>query len=131
MKKHIEKDAPQGELVLRTLAMPADTNANGDIFGGWLVSQMDLGGAILGYQISNARLATVAINDLVFIEPVNIGDIVSCYANLISIGNTSITIQVEAWTARRDLTKIRQVTEGTFVYVALDENRKPQRISPH
>ena len=89
-----------GEVTIQTLAMPADTNANGDIFGGWLVSQMDLAAGILAKKLSKGRAATVAIHSMSFLKPVHIGDLVSCHVELITLGKTSMTIAVEAWTER-------------------------------
>jgi acyl-CoA thioesterase YciA len=124
-----EKIAPSGELVICTLAMPKDTNANGDIFGGWLVSQMDLGGAILAARISRARVVTVAINQLVFHKAVKIGDTVCCYAKLIKVGNTSMSIHLESWTIPFGEIERQKVTDGLFIYVAVDENRKPTSVT--
>ncbi|MDF3007099.1 MAG: thioesterase superfamily protein [Enterobacter kobei] len=90
-------EAPQGELVLRTLAMPADTNANGDIFGGWLMSQMDMGGAIMAKEIAHGRVVTVRVDGMTFLRPVAVGDVVCCYARCVKRGNTSVTINVEVW----------------------------------
>ncbi len=97
---------PHGELVIRTIAMPADANANGDIFGGWLLSQMDLGGAIYARNLARSRVTTVAIDAMTFITPVYVGDIVSCHATLLKVGRTSMRIAVEAWAQR---------TKGVFV----------------
>jgi len=88
---------PNGEMVLRTLAMPADTNANGDIFGGWLMSQMDMGGAIQAKEIAKGRVVTVRVDGMTFLKPVAVGDVVCCYARCIRTGNSSITINVEVW----------------------------------
>lgn len=120
--------APTGEVVIRTIAMPADANANGDIFGGWLMSQMDLGGAILARGTAHGRVTTVAIDGMVFLRPVNIGDIVTCYAQLLGIGRTSMKIRVEAWVQRFADAAHLHVTEGTFTYVAIDERGKPQPV---
>ncbi len=90
-------DAPQGELVLRTLAMPADTNANGDIFGGWLMSQMDMGGAILAKEIAHGRVVTVRVDGMTFLRPVAVGDVVCCYARCVKRGTTSVSINIEVW----------------------------------
>ena len=111
---------------LRTIAMPAHANANGDIFGGWLLSQMDLAGAVLATQKSHSRIATIAIDAMTFKAPVHVGDEVSCYCKVDRIGNTSITIHVESW-ARSRLGELdaHLVTEGKFTYVAIDEDRKP------
>jgi acyl-CoA thioesterase YciA len=123
--KHL---SPKGELVIRTIAMPKDTNANGDIFGGWLVSQMDLGGAILARQICQGRVATVAIDKMSFIRPVNVGDIVCCYAELIKVGRTSMQILVEVWSYPQDILVRQKVTEGIFTFVAIDEQGKPRPV---
>ncbi|WP_347252181.1 acyl-CoA thioesterase [Legionella sp.] len=117
---------PRGEVTIQTLAMPADTNANGDIFGGWLVSQMDLAAGVLAKRISRGRAATVAIHSMSFLRPVHVGDVVSCYVELIKYGKTSMTIAVEVWTTRSDSGENYQVTEGTFVFVAIDEKGKPR-----
>ena len=119
---------PQGELTIQTLAMPMDTNANGDIFGGWIVSQMDLAVGILSKKISKGRIVTVAINSMVFMKPVHVGDVVSCYAKLIKVGNTSLTVNVEVWTMPTDQHEQYQVTEGIFVSVAIDEHGQPRQV---
>jgi len=116
---------PHGELVIRTIAMPADTNANGDIFGGWLLSQMDLGGAIYARNLSRSRVTTVAIDAMTFITPVYVGDIVSCHATPGKVGRTSMRIAVEAWAQRTKGGELVRVTEGTFTYVAIDDHGKP------
>lgn len=121
-------DKPLGELTIQTIAMPKDTNANGDIFGGWLLSQMDLAAGILAKKVSNGRVATVAINSMSFIKPVQVGDIVSCHANLEKTGTTSMTINVEVWINRLENNRY-QVTSGTFVLVAIDKNGKPRAVS--
>ncbi|HQY06818.1 MAG TPA: acyl-CoA thioesterase [Lacunisphaera sp.] len=115
---------PHGELVIRTIAMPADTNANGDIFGGWLLSQMDLGGAIYARNLARSRVTTVAIDAMTFITPVYVGDIVSCHATLIKVGRTSLRIAVEAWAQRTKGGELVRVTEGVFTYVAIDDAGK-------
>jgi acyl-CoA thioesterase YciA len=123
-----EPSAPHGELVIRTIAMPADTNANGDIFGGWLMSQMDLGAAIVAKNISRSRVTTVAVDGMVFHNPVYVGDIVNCHAQLQKVGRTSMRIGIEAWVQRgRDGTLLR-VTEGVFTYVAIDEKGRPHPV---
>jgi len=113
---------------LRTIAMPADTNANGDIFGGWLLSQMDLAGSVIAHQKACTRVATIAIDGMSFKQPVSVGDEVSCYARVDKVGRTSITIHVESWARPRLGQTARKVTEGKFTYVAIDENRKPVPI---
>lgn len=116
---------PVGELVIRTIAMPADTNAYGDIFGGWLMAQMDLGGAILARQIAASRVTTVAVEAMSFHAPVHVGDIVACYAQLLRIGRTSMRIDVQVWVQRAEETRLHRVTEGVFTYVALDAAGRP------
>lgn len=113
---------------LRTIAMPADTNANGDIFGGWLLSQMDLAGSLLAIQKAGTKVATVGIESMSFKKPVNVGDEVSCYCKIDRIGNTSITIHVETWARPRLASEAKKVTEGKFTYVAIDENKKPVAV---
>lgn len=120
--------APTGDVVIRTIAMPADANFNGDIFGGWLVSQMDLGGSIIARGTARCRVATAAVDGMSFLHPVNVGDVVTCYAKLLGIGRTSMKIAVEAWVQRYlDSASIR-VTEGMFTYVALNDRGKPQPV---
>jgi acyl-CoA thioesterase YciA len=126
-------NVPQGELVLRTLAMPADTNANDDIFGGWLMSQMDLGGAILAQEIAGGRVVTVHVNSINFLRPVSVGDVVCCYARCVKQGRTSISINTEVWIKEVDSASVSQrykVTEALFVYVAIDANGKPRPVKP-
>jgi acyl-CoA thioesterase YciA len=111
---------------LRTIAMPADANANGDIFGGWLLSQMDLAGSVVATLTARSRIATVGIEAMSFKAPVHVGDEVSCYAKIERIGNTSVTVAVETWArSRLGENDARKVTEGKFTYVAIDEDRKP------
>ncbi|BCA96994.1 acyl-CoA thioesterase [Legionella antarctica] len=120
---------PKGELTIQTLAMPLSTNANGDIFGGWIVSQMDLAAGVLAKRLSQGRVATVAINSMTFLKPVHVGDVISCHVELIKQGNTSLTIGVEVWALPTTQAERYQVTEGVFVFVAIDENRKPRQVS--
>jgi acyl-CoA thioesterase YciA len=119
---------PTGEVVMRTIAMPADANANGDIFGGWLMAQMDLGAAILARGTAHSRVTTVAVDGMSFIRPVNVGDVVTCYAKLLAIGRTSMKVHIEAWVQRYADTAQLRVTEGTFTYVAIDAEGKPQPV---
>lgn len=121
---------PEGELSIRTMAMPADTNGNGDIFGGWLLSQMDLAGSIYAYKITKSRNVTVAIEAMTFRKPVYVGDVVSVYATTVRIGRTSITIHVAAWVQRRNESAAILVTDGNYTYVAIDDQGHPQTISP-
>ncbi|MGI9279151.1 MAG: acyl-CoA thioester hydrolase YciA [Endozoicomonas sp.] len=120
---------PRGELVLRTLAMPADTNPNGDIFGGWLLSQMDIAGGIAAKQRSHSRISTVAIESMSFHHPVNVGDVVCCYAEIMHVGTTSMRIKLEVWITIMPFNQQRiKVTEGIFTYVAIDEQGRPQPV---
>lgn len=121
--------SPKGELTIQTLAMPANTNPNGDIFGGWIVSQMDLAAGVLAKKIAQGRVATVSIHSMNFLKPVHVGDVVSCYVTLIKMGNTSMTFNVEVWALPAEQQTRFHVTEGIFVFVALDENRKPRQVS--
>lgn len=118
-------DQPQGELVIQTIAMPRDTNRDGDIFGGWLASQMDLGSAILAGRIANSRVVTVAIEAMSFLNPVRVGDTVACYAWLEKIGRTSMRIRVDVWVTRYRTGERVKVTNGVFTYVALGPDGKP------
>jgi acyl-CoA thioesterase YciA len=119
---------PQTHPVIRTIAMPADTNPEGDIFGGWLMAQMDLAGATLAFDLSKGRCATVAVSEITFLNPVSVGDEVSIFAETLAVGRTSIRVAVEAWRRRRDSSEATQVTKGVFVYVAIDANRKPRPV---
>ncbi len=121
---------PDSTPMIRTVAMPANSNANGDIFGGWLMSQMDLGGSNLASRIAQGRIATVAVDGMSFIRPVKIGDEVSVYATLVSIGHTSIKINVEAWRRRPDFTPERRVTKAVFTFVAINADGKPRPVKP-
>lgn len=121
-------EKPTGELVTQCIAMPSDTNVNGDIFGGWLLSQMDLGGSVLAHSYSHGRLTTVAVDGMVFIKPVNVGDLVSCYAKIHRRGNTSVTISIDAWVRRRADESSHRVTKGLFTYVSIDKKGKPTPI---
>lgn len=119
---------PTGDLMLRTLAMPADTNPSGDIFGGWLLSQMDVGGSLLAAEYSRGRVATVAVESMKFHLPVYVGDVLCCYASMNRVGRTSMTVDVQAWVLRAgDQQRERLlVTEGLFTYVALDTEGRPR-----
>jgi acyl-CoA thioesterase YciA len=121
---------PRGELTVRTIAMPADTNANGDIFGGWVLSQMDQAGGIAGVERARGRVVTVALDAMTFIRPVRVGDVLCVYTQVESVGRTSMKIHVEAW-ARRFTTHDRQkVTDATFTFVAIDDAGRPRPIPP-
>ena len=120
------KEEPKGELTIQVLAMPKDTNPGGDIFGGWLVSQMDIAGGIFAQKIAKGRIVTVAINTMTFKLPVFNGDILSCYVDLKKQGRTSLTVHIEAWVNRRyEMEKQIQVTEGDFTYVKVGDDRNP------
>lgn len=118
------------EPLIRAIAMPADANPSGDIFGGWLMSQMDLAAANAAIRRSRGRCVTVAVDGMVFHEPVFVGDEVSLYANLLRVGRTSMTIRIEAWRRHLVTESQRKVTEATFTFVAIDENRKPRLVPP-
>lgn len=119
---------PKGELAIQTLAMPAHTNPGGDIFGGWLVSQMDLAAGIMAKRVTKGRAVTIAIHTMTFLKPVKVGHLVSCYVHLVKIGRTSVTFAVEAWIEDLESAKKHKVTEGTFVFVAIDEQGKSREI---
>ena len=123
--KMADPDQPQGELVIQTIAMPKDTNRDGDIFGGWLAAQMDLGSAILAGKIAKTRVVTVAIEGMSFLHPVRVGDTVACYARVEKIGRTSMKICVDVWVTRYRTGERVKVTNGVFTYVALGPDGKP------
>jgi acyl-CoA thioesterase YciA len=120
--------APRGELSLRTLAMPADTNQNGDIFGGWLLGQMDIAGGIFVGKSFRLRSVTVAIEAMTFRKPVYVGDVVSVYTDTVRVGRTSVAVRVEAWVTRSNESQMILVTDGTFTYVAIDEHGRPTPV---
>ena len=120
---------PRGELTIQTLAMPLNTNANGDIFGGWIVSQMDLAAGVLAKRIAQGRVATIAIHSMTFLKPVQVGDLVSCHVELVKQGNSSMTIAVEVWALPARHNDRYPVTEGIFVFVAIDEQGKPRQVT--
>ncbi len=117
------------EPAIRVLAMPKDANPTGDIFGGWIMSHVDTAGAVTAIKRSGGRVATVAVNNFEFKKPVSVGDLISCYAEIVKVGRTSLTIKVTAYAERGSKGKcVIKVTEATIVYVALDENRKPRPV---
>ena len=122
--------APTGQPVGRVIAMPADTNPEGDIFGGWLLAHMDLAGATPAFELAQGRCVTIALDGMVFHRPVSVGDEVSIYARVLATGRTSIRVHVEAWKrARNDAhAQGERVTEGVFTYVAIDSDRKPRPL---
>lgn len=124
------EEQPTGDLTVRTIAMPADTNANGDIFGGWVLSQMDQAGGIAGVERAQGRVVTVAVEAMTFIRPVRVGDVLCVYTRVDKVGRTSMKIHLEAW-ARRFRTQLREkVTEATFTFVAIDDEGRPRLIPP-
>lgn len=128
------KSQPQGDLILRTLAMPADTNPAGDIFGGWIMSQMDIAGGIIAKEVSRGRIVTIAADGMKFIEPVSVGDTVCVYGDVTHIGNTSITIDLEVWVTKSyasspEQSARKKVTEAVFTYVAVDKNGKKRQVN--
>ncbi len=117
-------------ILTKTVAMPADTNTNGDIFGGWLLSQMDVAGGILARKLAKGRVATVAIEGMTFLLPVKVGDTVSCYGKVDKIGKTSISILLRVTTESWKNSNLKEVTNGKFIYVAIDSEGKPREL-PH
>ncbi len=129
MKKLDEANPePIGDLQLRVLAQPADANPNGDISGGWLVTQMDSAASIVANRLSKGRTATMAIGDMNFVRPIKVGSVVCCYTNTVNIGRSSIRILVEVWSRMPEDELRHKVTEAEFVYVAIDENRRIRTI---
>jgi acyl-CoA thioesterase YciA len=118
----------RGELLLRTLAMPADTNPSGDIFGGWLLSQMDIAAGIIAGQRAQGRVATIAIEAMKFIRPVRVGDVLCVYGKVVREGRSSMSIELEAWALRGRLGDREKVTEGMFTFVAIDEDGKSRQL---
>ena len=117
------------QLVLRVMPMPADANGNGDIFGGWIMAQVDLAGAVLPARIAKGRIATVAVNQFIFKQPVSVGDLLSFYAKVERIGNTSITVHVEVYAERNPANlQVVKVTEANLTYVAIDMQGQPRKI---
>ncbi|QRG08050.1 acyl-CoA thioesterase [Xanthobacter dioxanivorans] len=125
-----ESNMPDGIPVIRTIAMPADTNPNGDIFGGWLMSQMDLAAGNVAARRSRGRAATVAVEAMSFLSPVAVGDEVSLFGKVVKLGRTSMRIEVEAWRRARASEETTKVTEAVFTFVAIDEDGRPRPIPP-
>lgn len=119
---------PRGKLAIRTLAMPADTNPSGEVFGGWVVSQMDLAGLSIAREYTEQKVVTIGIQSMKFIAPVRVGDFVCCYTELRKIGNTSLTINIETWAIGPGDSHQHKVTEGIFTYVSVDASGKSQPI---
>ena len=121
---------PGGVLTLRTIAMPADTNANGDIFGGWVMARMDQAGGIAGVERTRGRVVTVKVDSMTFIRPVQVGDVLCVYTEIGAIGRTSMKIHVEAWAQRFMSNRMDLVTDATFTFVAVDDDGKPRPVPP-
>jgi len=123
-------EKPRGELTTRTMAMPADANPSGDIFGGWVLSQMDIAAGICASERARCRVVTVALDGMHFIRPVKIGDILCVYTEVTRVGNTSMDVHVEAWVHRDRSRHTVKVTQANFTFVALDENGRPKPVPP-
>jgi acyl-CoA thioesterase YciA len=121
-------DGPKGVLTMRVIAMPADTNANGDIFGGWVLSQMDAAGGIAAVEQARGRVVTIKVDTMIFIRPVRIGDVLSVYTLVESIGRTSMKLHIEAWAKRFISHELEKVTDATFTFVAIDDAGRPRPI---
>ena len=119
---------PRGDLTTRTLAMPADTNPEGDIFGGWVMSQMDIAGGLCAAQRANGRVVTVAVDAMHFIRPVKVGDVLCVYTELTHVGRTSVRVHVEAWALRAQSTHREKVIEASFSFVAVDGSGRPRAV---
>ncbi len=123
-----DEGGPRGELAMRVSAVPADTNASGDIFGGWIMGLMDMAAGSTAHEVAAGRVATVAVSDLVFLRPVHVGDLVSCYTELVKRGRTSITIDVDVWARRAMPIRHERVTKARFVMVAVDAEGRPRPL---
>lgn len=130
MPANLQSEAlgPQGELTLRTLAMPSDVNVNGDIFGGWVLSQMDMAAGIVAGARARGRVATIAIDAMKFIRPVKVGDVLCIYVRVARVGRTSMAMEIEAWVLRNRQETREKVTEAIFTFVAIDEAGKPRVV---
>ncbi|MEM7168870.1 MAG: acyl-CoA thioesterase [Pseudomonadota bacterium] len=121
-------EGPRGELCTRTLAMPGFANPSGDIFGGWVLSQMDIAGGIAAGQLAQGRVVTVAVDAMTFVLPVHVGDVLCVYSEMVKTGRSSMTIHLEAWAQRDRIGREELVTQGTFTFVAVDEDGRPQAL---
>jgi acyl-CoA thioesterase YciA len=119
---------PRGELASRVLAMPTDTNPKGDIFGGWIMSLMDMAGKMSATTVANGRVVTVAVDRIVFRQPVQVGDVVCCYTEIVRTGNTSVTLSIEVWAMRQGQGDRLKVTDATFTFVAVDDDGRPRPL---
>ena len=126
----MDDDVPSGELTLQTIAMPKDANVNGDIFGGWVLSQMDIASGIIAGKRAQGRVATIAVDAMKFIRPVKIGDVLCVYARIARVGRTSMAIAVEAWVVRDRIGKQEKVTEAVFTFVAIDDDGNKRAVPP-
>jgi acyl-CoA thioesterase YciA len=127
-RKPVERREPRGELSSRTLAMPADTNPNGDMFGGWIMALMDGAAAMAATREAQGRVVTVAVSNIAFMRPVNVGDVVCCYTELMRTGRSSMTFHVEVWVLRQGQGERILVTDAEFTFVAVDENGRPRSV---
>ena len=125
-----EPEQPRGDLTVRLIAMPSDTNANGDIFGGWVLSQMDQAGGIAAVERAQGRVATVAVEAMTFIRPVKVGDVLCVYTQVDHVGRTSMKVHIEAWARRFGKHLREKVTDATFTFVAIDETGRPRPVPP-
>lgn len=132
MENALKTTLPEGKMPqLRVMPMPADANVHGDVFGGWIMAQVDIAGSLPAVRRANGRIATVAVNSFVFKQPVFVGDLLSLYADIVNVGRTSITVNVEVYAERNRLqVETVKVTEATLTYVATDEQRKPRLVPP-
>lgn len=130
MPDTVDPSEPRGALSLQTIAMPADTNANGDIFGGWLMAQMDLGSSVPARARARGRVATVAVRDMEFHHPVNVGDVVSIHSSIEHEGTTSMTVGVEVWITRQPTGERRHAAGARFIFVAVDESSRKRPLPP-
>jgi acyl-CoA thioesterase YciA len=121
---------PRGELASRVLARPTDTNPKGDIFGGWIMSLMDMAGKMSATSVANGRVVTVAVDRIVFRQPVQVGDVVCCYTEIVRTGQTSITLSIEVWAMRQGQGERLKVTDATFTFVAVDDGGRPRPLRP-
>lgn len=122
-------EEPNGELVLRTLAMPDNTNPAGDIFGGWVLSQMDIAGGLIAKKLSKGRTVTIAVESMTFHKPIFVGDTVCCHVEVIKVGKTSIKTKIQTWVLRQYADDREKVTEGIFTYVAVNSDRTPRLVN--
>jgi acyl-CoA thioesterase YciA len=125
-----DDERPKGELTVRVIAMPADTNANGDIFGGWVMARMDQAGGIAGVERAQGRVVTVKVDSMTFLRPMKVGDVLCVYADVGAIGRTSMKINIAAWAQRFRTNVMEKVTDATFTFVAVDDDGRPRPIPP-